>query len=234
MKKIILLVAAVAIVFIIGVLIANFLIMPLLVHKGEAIEVPNVCNLPLNEALKQLKQVNLEGVIKERRYDPIIESGNIIIQEPLPGSRVKKGRIINLTVSLGPETLKVPFLTGVNLEKAKLILKNLGLLIATIDSLYSDSIPAGAVIKSLPESGTEIHKGEKIRLIISKGIILKMPNLLGKPLDRAKEILKKLGLVIAEVKSVEGSGEKGTVIIQSPEADKIVNIGDSASLMIIK
>ncbi len=234
MKKTLFLVVAVAIFFILGILLANFIIMPLLVHKGEEIEVPNVCNLPLDEALKQLKQENLEGVVTERRYDPIIESGNIIIQEPLPGAKVKKGRIINLTVSLGPETIKVPYLTGVGLEKAKLILKNLGLLIDTVDSLYSDSIPAGMIIKTVPEAGTEIHKGEKIKIVLSKGIIIRMPNLQGKKLAEAREILKKLGLELAEVEMVEGSGEKGTVIIQSPEADKIVNAGDSVSLMVIK
>jgi beta-lactam-binding protein with PASTA domain len=104
--------------FVIGVLIANFLVMPLLVGRGEEVAVPNVCDLTLDDAIEQLEGAGLEGVVVERRFDQIIKEGNVIIQEPFPEARVKKGRIINLTVSLGPETIKVPYLMGISYEKS--------------------------------------------------------------------------------------------------------------------
>lgn len=220
--------------FIIGVIIANFIIMPLIVHMGKEIAVPNVCNLPLERAVQELKKKNLEGVVTERRYDEIIEEGKVIVQDPLPSAKVKKGRIINLTVSLGPETIKVPYLSGVDIEKGKLIVKRLGLTIEAIDCLFSDSIAKDKIIKTIPESETELKKGDAVKLIISKGPILKMPNLAGKDLSEAKSILKKMGLILGEIKEVEGSGTKGSVIVQNPAPEQVVNSGDTVSLMVIK
>jgi beta-lactam-binding protein with PASTA domain len=157
--------------FVVGVLIANFLVMPILVGKGEEVTVPNVCDTALDEAIKTLKTVGLEGVVVERRYDNIIEEGNVIIQEPLPDTRVKKGRIINLTVSLGLEMIRVPDLIGINYEQGVSILRRLGLAVAKTDSAFSDSLELGRIISTAPEAGTEVKKGEQISMLLSKGIV---------------------------------------------------------------
>jgi beta-lactam-binding protein with PASTA domain len=220
--------------FVIGVVVANFLIMPLLVGRGEEIVVPNVCDMTLDNAIAQLKAAGLQGVVVERRYDNIIEEGSIIIQEPLPEVHVKKGRIINLTVSLGMETIKVPYLAGINYEQGVSIIRNLGLVAANVDSVFSDSIEEGKIIGTVPEAETEVKKGESIRLIVSKGLVLKMPNVVGLQLSQAQINLEKMGLIIGKIAEVHGSGRKGTIIVQSPEPGRIVNIGDTVTVMVIK
>jgi beta-lactam-binding protein with PASTA domain len=220
--------------FVTGILIANFLVMPLFVGRGEEIVVPNICNLPLDDAIEQLKEAGLEGVVVERRFDQIIKEGNIIIQEPLPEARVKKGRIINLTVSLGPETIKVPFLSGVGYEQSVSILRRLGLVIARVDSAFSDSIEQGRVTGTSPEAETNLKKGDSVVLILSKGIIKKMPNIVGVQLSQAQLTLEKLGLIMGGIEEVQGSGRKGTIIVQNPEPGRIVNSGDTVRVMVIK
>jgi len=220
--------------FIIGLILANYVVMPIIVRTGKDTRVPNVCNLSLNEAIDELKRCRLQGVVVERRFDPIIEEGKIIIQEPLPDVNVKRGRIINLSVSLGPQTVKIPYLQGVNIQKGRMILEKLGLNIESIDSIYSDSIPGGEIVRTIPEAETEVKKGEQVTIFVSKGIILNMPNLMGQDINQARQIIKKLGLAIGEVKEVEASGKKGNIILQNPEPEKIVVPGDTVSLMIIK
>jgi len=205
MKKIYVYLITIAAFFIIGILLANFLIMPFLVRMGEEVTVPNVCNIPLNMAIQELEKNGLEGVVTDRRYDMIIEEGRVIIQEPLPDAKVKKGRIVNLSVSLGPETIKIPYLSGVDTEKGKLIIKRLGLVIEAVDSIFSDSIARGKIVKTIPSFGTEVKTGNAIKLIVSKGVILKMPNLIGMKLHEAKNILKEMGLVVGEIKEVRAS-----------------------------
>ncbi len=234
MKKLILYAVIVLAFFIVGIIIANFIIMPLVVGRGKEIVVPNVCNLSLETAIEELKKKNLEGVVTERRYDQIIEEGKVIIQTPLPNSKVKVGRIINLTVSLGPETMKVPHLEGVDIEKGKLIIERLGLTIETIDYSYSDSVAKDKIMKTEPEPEAELKKGEAVKLTVSKGPILKMPNVIGKDLTEAKIILNKMGLILGEIKEVEGSGTKGSVLIQNPEPEQTIAAGDTVSLMVIK
>jgi beta-lactam-binding protein with PASTA domain len=220
--------------FVIGVLIANFLVMPLLVGRGEEVSVPNVCDLTLDEAVEELNNLGLEGVVVERRFDQIIEEGNVIIQEPLPDARVKKGRIINLTVSLGPETIKVPHLTGVSYEQGVSIVRRLGLVIAGVDSVFSDSVEIGGIIGTVPEAEDAVKKGDGIKLVLSKGLIRKMPNMVGVQLSRAQVTLEKMGLIVGKVEEITGSGQKGTIIVQNPEPGRIVNSGDTVTIMVIK
>ena len=220
--------------FIVGILAANFLIMPLLVGRGEEVVVPNVCDLSLEAAIQELSTAGLQGVVVERRFDRIIEEGHVIVQEPLPDAHVKKGRIINLTVSLGPETISIPYLSGVNYEQGVLIISNIGLVVTKVDSAFSDSIESGRIIGTVPEAGTETQRGDGVRLILSKGIIHRMPNLVGKQLSQAQVLLKRMGLIIGGVEEVQGSGRKGTIIVQNPEPDRIVNRGDTVTVMVIK
>lgn len=234
MKKIILYASIIIAFFILGIIIANFLIMPSIVHMGEEVVVPNVCNLSLEKALEELDKKQLEGVVTERRYDYVIEEGKIIIQDPLPEANVKVGRIINLTVSLGPETVRVPYLTGVDHEKGTLIMERLGLNIESVEYLFSDSIAEGKIMKTIPEAEVEVKKGDDVKLIVSKGLIMKMPNLAGVSLDDARVMLENMGLVLGDVKEVEGSGTKGSIILHSPEPDQIVNSGDTVSVMVIR
>lgn len=234
MKRIFVYLLVILAFFIVGVVLANFLIMPLIVHRGKEVIVPNVCNMSLENATKELKDFGLEGLVSERRHDQIIEEGYIIIQEPLPNQKVKSGRIINLTVSLGPQVVKVPFLAGVDIEKGELILKRLGFTIEKIDYVNSDTIVRGKIIRTIPEPDVELTKGDSIKVIVSKGPVLMMPDLTGKTRQEFEIQIEKLGLVLGEVKEVEGSGVKGSVIVQSPAPEEVIEPGDTVTLMVIK
>ncbi|MEO0095233.1 MAG: PASTA domain-containing protein [candidate division WOR-3 bacterium] len=234
MKRFLSYLIIILIFFIIGLLLANFLLMPIFVRKGEEIIVPNVCNLPLDSATIILKKAGLQSVVTERRYDQIIEQGRIIIQEPLPDTKVKKGRIINLSVSLGPEKIVIPVLSGLEFDKAKQIIDRLGLLVGDIDTIFSDSIGEGKIIQTIPEPETEVKKGDAIKIILSKGILLKAPNLIGLKIDSAKVIIKNSNLVLGSITEVEGSESKGTIIVQNPQPDQLVNKGDTINLMVVK
>jgi serine/threonine-protein kinase len=220
--------------FIVGIFLANFIIMPSFVRGGKEVTVPNVCTISLDSAIAVLKKNKLQGVVVERRYDKIIDEGKVIIQEPLPDVKVKRGRIINLSISLGAETVKIPFLSGLDLEKGKMIFEKLGLLIDEIDSAYSDSIGRGKIIKTFPEFDSDIVKGGSVRVTYSRGVLLKMPNLVGLTLAQAKDTLSKLSLVIRGIQEVEGSAAKNTIMVQNPEPEKVLNPGDSVNLIVVK
>jgi serine/threonine-protein kinase len=220
--------------FVIGIIIANVLIMPSIVRMGKETVVPNVCNVSLDEALQLLRQKELEGIVIERRHDHVIEEGRIIVQEPLPGARVKAGRIINLTVSLGYQTIKVPFLAGIGVDKGRSILQRLGLNIESVRRVFSDSIARTIIVETIPPPESELRKGDGVTIVVSKGKVLKMPKLTGKYLREAEDILDTLGLILADVREVEGSGTRGHILVQSPDAGQDVAYGDSVSLMVIQ
>jgi beta-lactam-binding protein with PASTA domain len=234
MKKILIYAGIIVLFFIIGVVVANFIVMPLIVHQGRTVSVPNVVHMTLDNAIAELSKRDLEGIVVERRFDPIVEPGRIIIQDPLPETRVKTGRIVNLTVSLGAETIRVPFLIGIDAEKAELIVKRLGFTIETVEHQHSDTVAVDKVIATIPVAETEMKKGDGITLIVSKGAVLKMPNLGGMTMEHIQPMLDSMSLVLGEVKEVEGSGTAGTVIVQDPAPEHVVERGDTVTLMIIK
>jgi len=190
--------------------------------------------MTLDNAVTELEQRGLEGIVIERRFDPIVEQGKIIIQDPLPETRVKSGRIVNLTVSLGPETFKMPFLIGIDVEKAELIIKRLGFKIDDLSFQHSDTVTMNKIIATNPVAETDMKKGDGVTLIVSKGSVLKMPNLGGMTLEHAQVMLDSMGLELREVKEVDGSGPAGTIIIQDPAPEQIIERGDSVTIMIIK
>lgn len=234
MKRILVFAGIVLLVFILGVMLANFIIMPAYVRRGTEITVPNVCTMPLDSAITVLKQTGLQAVVTERRYDPIIAEGEVIIQDPLPNAKVKKGRIVNLSVSLGVEQITVPFLIGLDFERARSILEKTGLAIEEVDSVYSDSVPAGKIVRTIPDADTPLKKDDGLRLVVSKGLIITMPMLVGMSLERAQDTLARLGLAVREIQETEGGGEPGVIVVQNPRPDEKVNQGDSVSLMVIK
>jgi serine/threonine-protein kinase len=92
----------------------------------------------------------------------------------------------------------------------------------------------GKIVATNPGFDTEVKDGSSIKLVVSKGFIQKMPNLIGMKMNEAKDILRKLGLAVGEIKEVQTSGTSGNIIVQSPTPEQTVKTGDTVNLMVIK
>lgn len=223
------------VLFIIGILSFNFILMPYLVHRGREIEIPSVIGLSFSRAQRILKGKNLLPEVIFERPDTL-PAGYVVEERPKPGSVVREGRTVELVLSKGLKRLKVPQLEGLNLAQVKSIAENSGFRIAKIDSQASDSIPEGRVLKILPSPGSLVPSGSQLRITVSLGKKNKfeMPSLVGLKLGEAEKIIKEYGLVIGEVKEITAEGEPGTVVIQSPQYGLLVEKGDTVRLIIIK
>ena len=68
-------------------------------HHNEAIPVPSLRGKTVDEALRMLQALGLEGEVVDTGYVEAY-SGNVILEQSLrPGQRVKVGRIVNLTIN---------------------------------------------------------------------------------------------------------------------------------------
>ena len=62
---------------------------------------------------------------------------------------------------------------------------------------YSDSVKSGSVISASPDSGTELHWGDSVKLTVSKGPeTADVPNLVGKSKSDAIKTLESLGFEV--------------------------------------
>lgn len=65
---------------------------------------------------------------------------------------------------------------------------------------FSDTVPEGSVISSVPEGGQPVHKKSEVRLVVSKGVDMRtVPGLVGETLERAGALLTDAGLQIGTV-----------------------------------
>jgi beta-lactam-binding protein with PASTA domain len=139
----------------------------LLISSGPAsIEVPSVAGLEADLAEQRLRDAGFEV----RRAEVFSEEppGAVVAQDPGPGERAQVGSRVRINVSEGTGRVDVPDVVGRTAAEAGSILRRAGLATPRVVSVPS-SEPAGTVIAQNPAAGSEVRKGEAIRINVSDG-----------------------------------------------------------------
>ena len=199
--------------------------------EGGKVEVPNLVGIaldfvPENQDYRVIKQ----DEVYSDEYGP----GKIIKQLPEAGTMVEKGRAIYVVVSAGPKPPDVEMrdLVGKSKAEAQAYLQSLDmeLNVQFQEPEYSDTIPEGMVIRTEPEAGQILRKGQKINVVISLGkdrLMAIMPNLRSgshTDKDSAESIMNVKGFTNVEWKPVNSDKPKNTVVSQSVEPGAMVDI----------
>jgi len=102
----------------------------------------------------------------------------------------------------------------------------------TVSREASDTADAGTVIAQDPAAGTSVEKNSVVALTVSSGPNnVGVPDLEGKTVDQATQILEAAKLKVGKVTEVDNSTlDKGQVISTSPAADSLVAPGTLISL----
>jgi eukaryotic-like serine/threonine-protein kinase len=99
----------------------------LVISRGpRPIEVADVRGRSLDEATTVLREAGLELEVVDRRYDDATAAGTVLSQDPAPGSVLRRGDTVQVTVSRGPEPIAVPNLRGMRTGEAIAELEALG------------------------------------------------------------------------------------------------------------
>ena len=97
-----------------------------------------------------------------------------------------------------------------------------------ITKKYS-SDPPGTVLASTPSAGTQLEAGSKVHLVVAKALPM-VPNVVGLQLTTARLNLKDRGFKVRVKKQATSSHPSGSVISQSPPADKGARPGSTVTL----
>ncbi|MDI6907885.1 MAG: PASTA domain-containing protein [Thermoanaerobacterales bacterium] len=200
------------------------------------VEVPNVIGRTAGEARQALESRHLRVDISEA-FDPAVPKGRVISQDVSPHTKVKQGRTIFLTVSKGPELVRLPDVTGRPLGDAQLLLGNAGFQVAVGEDVHDELVPVGSVVRQDPEGNTDRPRGSKVTLYVSKGpkeAYTAMPNLVGLDISTARQRIGAAGLVLAGDLKTVSSNEylSGTVVAQDPAAGNQVRGGAEVRLTV--
>jgi beta-lactam-binding protein with PASTA domain len=184
------------------VLFMDQVVMPLYVKLGREVEMPDVLELPLDSARVQLLENGFRVMVSDSLYDSKHPVGTVIEQNPYPYALVKKGRRVYLTISIGEKLITMPNLFGVSSREAELLLQSHNLDLNAKSYVFSDIYHEGTVMGQSYPQGQPIKAGSKIDITISLGKLKQeriVPNVLGKSLYEAREILKAMGLKIGQI-----------------------------------
>lgn len=165
-------------------------------RHGNVYLVPDFTGQSINDVKGDDYEDYFSFKVIDSVYDKNREKGTIIMQNPLPGAKVKMGRHIYLTlVAQLPEKVLMPNLKNLSLRQALVTLDSKGLVVGDLE--YVEYFARNAVIDQLiddepVEPDTEVVVGSQVSLVMGKGdalIKVPMPMLIGLTKNEANALL---------------------------------------------
>ena len=148
---------------------------------GETIEMPDLVGLTKSAATERIQKLGLQlGSIYEK--DSEKDPGTVLSHDPALGTKINRGKAIDLTVSRGNlkakeektpepepviEKISVPDVRNAGLDVAKSHIENNGLNVGEI--IYQESSQAaGTIIKQDPAPNIEVDAGTSVNLVVAE------------------------------------------------------------------
>jgi beta-lactam-binding protein with PASTA domain len=211
-------------------------------HHNEAIEVPDLTGLQVEDAKKLLEDKNLrlatvDSVFEVPKEKKNVAYGAVIDQNPKPGEKVKRNRRFYIVIrSVSPPMVEMPDLIDLSLRQAIGILESKGLKLGK--AIKKPGMPP--VMKQLYNGkpiapGTKIPKGSAIDVWIGEGgsdVKVGVPDLIGKTRSEALMILSTSNLNMGAEIYTEGVKDtaRARVIRQSPSPTSEPSITEGSDI----
>ena len=201
---------------------------------GERVTVPDLSKKTEDEAKAALKELRLGVNVQTGTSDDVPE-GQVYDQSPAAGTKVDVHTQVTINISSGKEKFSLDDVTGMQYQQAQAQLENDGLVVS-LEFDYSDSVGSDMVISTSPKAGSQVAKGDTITITASKGKETKtttVPNLLGRDIDDAIQMIKDAGLTYnGKSSDYSDSYSENQVMDQSISAGKTVDEGTTISLTV--
>lgn len=186
-------------------------VLKLYTNHGSEIKVRDLTGIRIDK----LPDMDIEGdfdyVVIDSVYDDHFSKGEIVLQDPPPGSKVKSGRKIYVTiVASQPEMVRMPDLVDLSLRQALAELKAHSLKLDNLD--YVPNFAKNAVLAQRIEGdtvdvGTEVLKGTPVELVLGAGLDnekINVPFLIGMTESEAIRLLNTSGFNVGYLKYLDG------------------------------
>ncbi len=170
--------------------------------------VPDLSGMQVEEAIAASRKARLVIEVNDSLYVPAYAGGVILDQLPKPGTRVKKGRRVVVTINSHKQRMvEVPYVAGYSLRQAKNNLEVAGLEIERL--VFRADLAANNVLEQRfngevvrPDSYLRAEQGSGITLVVgnnSDAPFPVVPKVIGFPLNEAKSRLWEAGLNIGQI-----------------------------------
>ncbi len=197
----------------------------LVVSSGPPpVALPAVAGQPEAKARATLEAAGFEVAVTSD-FSETVPGGAVATQDPAEGM-VAPGSQVHLVVSRGPKPVTVPNVVGKSYAEASESLAGRHLGVTRTDA-FSDSVPAGEVIRQDPVAGEEAPRDSAVTVVVSKGPdVVEVPDVRGDDIEDAVRRLEALGFHV----DVVGFRFDRPVRRQDPSPHEVVRRGETVTL----
>ena len=219
-----------------GILLMDYLLLPSYVGYNKEHYLPDVRGEFVEKANFHLRSLGFQTEVVMIPFTETHEAGTVVKMYPRAFTKVKEGRLINLTVAGKMEDINIPSLIKRSLRNAKLEISRLGLGIDTIIYEYDNQVKDGEITFQLPRVGKIVKSSTNMTLGVSRGAppdYYVVPDVVNLSLRRAQEEITLHGLRVGDI-NYEYQPEllNNTVIEQNMTAGMRVSFPASIHLIV--
>ncbi|MBZ5642039.1 MAG: PASTA domain-containing protein [Acidobacteriia bacterium] len=202
--------------------------------QGRQVDMPNLVGKSSADAQAILQGRGLQLKIVDRVYStyPV---NTVARQTPPAGEAMKISQDAHVVLSLGPQNVTIPAMTGESLRVARIQLLQVGLQLGEVTSYSTPSIAFDGVLQQDPPSGTKATT-PRVDLLVAEpapAAAFVMPWLVGMPWGDAERLLSSGGVKISKITNVPSpQWPKGDVIEQMPEQGSKI-MGETAVELVV-
>lgn len=141
--------------------------------------------------------------------------------------------IVAIAMALIGGEAKVPNVVGQTQDSAVQAIEAAGYVVGNVTEEYSADVVAGRVCKQDPKADSALEKGEKINIVISKGVEKSsIPDLSGMTAEQAEKAIKDAGYTPQYAGNEASDADADTVSSQNPVAGKEADKGTTVKYWI--
>ncbi len=207
-----------------AILAVVFIFIRIYARQGEEYELPDVVGNNI-EVVKADNPVELDYVILDSVFRPGEEGGRILTQDPKPGTMVKKGRKVYITMTAyTPEDAVLPELAGLTVRQAVNELLGSGLEVGRlkyVEDPYKNNIVDQTCKGKTVYAGQQIERGSVIDLVVGLGDgtgASVVPFVIGKTSGKARRDILCASLNVGK-EHFKGVKHKQTAVVYRQEPD---------------
>ena len=215
-------------------IIASLVAFFLTIEGEEQTLVPEVLGMDLANAMIELQDKGLVGVVQLRISANPADKGTVLNQEPGAGTLVKVGRKVDLRVSKGPIIEEVANYVGMQLSELRLQIQAMSIygpllkIREPVNEVY-DEAPPGTILQQKPEPETKITELTELALVVSRGPhegLVTIPDYTGLGFREALLAYSELDApFIFHSRNADEGEDPGVVVSHSPGPEADVEAG---------
>ena len=212
-------------------------------YNSRNVEVLDLTNWTVNDAQLWAGDHDIKLQITEQ-YQDEFEEGKIFAQDAKPGTKIRKGSFLKISVSLGHDlsvTLELPDLMNMTKGEIEAWAAENYMTKVRITTEFSELVKSGSVIRFEINDNTvvdEVKRNTPIYVIISKGKedttaeLVTIPDFKQMNIPQSNEFATENGLTLEINEVYDDYASAGSIFAQSVKAEEKVAVGTRITLSV--